>query len=259
MQIHFYKYHGAGNDFIVIDNRAGEVLLDTQSILGLCHRRFGIGADGLMLLERSNEFDFDMKYFNADGNESTMCGNGGRCIVKFAARLGLIGKQANFTAIDGLHHAEIRNDGKVDLQMNNVSAIDFRGNVQILNTGSPHYVSWVNDVLGTDVVAKGRDVRYASEFSPKGINVNFVQKLSEKSLFVRTYERGVEDETLSCGTGVTAAAIAASCRETGNFSMDITTSGGALTVKFTKNSPVTAVNVHLIGPAVEVYSGTIIS
>lgn len=259
MNIHFYKYQGTGNDFILIDNYRGEApALSKEQIALLCDRRFGIGADGLMLLEAAPDVDFRMVYYNADGGESTMCGNGGRCIVAFARRLGIIKNEAKFIAIDGLHHATINADDTVSLQMQDVTEINHQAEISILNTGSPHFIKWVEDVLVTNVFADGRAVRNEDRFAASGgINVNFVQRLGANKLHVRTYERGVEDETLSCGTGVTAAAIAASADETGTFETAIETPGGSLKVQFTKETPGAATQVILIGPATFVFKGEI--
>lgn len=251
----FYKYHGAGNDFILLDNRAGEIRLNTEQILLLCHRHYGIGADGLMLLEQEQGFDFKMVYYNSDGKISSMCGNGGRCITAFAQKLGIIKKEATFTAIDGSHKAYIDN-GLVSLHMQDVSDIKDAESHFILNTGSPHYITWVDDIHDTDVFTKGRAIRNKTEFSPGGINVNFVQRLKD-GLWVRTYERGVENETHSCGTGVTAAAIAASGTSLGDFNYKIYTTGGTLHVSFTKDNETSAKNVVLKGPAVFIFEGVI--
>lgn len=254
--IHFHKYHGAGNDFILIDNRTQNLLLDTRQIAFLCHRRFGIGADGLMLLETEPGYDFRMVYYNADGRESTMCGNGGRCITAFARDLNIISDKAFFLAIDGAHHARYTSKDTIALQMNEVHEIQHFDNYAILNTGSPHYIVWSDDVAHTDVVHQGREIRNRERFAPNGINVNFAQ-ITDDGLYVRTYERGVEDETLSCGTGVTACAIAASGGKTGNFHTPIQTPGGNLSVSFNKNTADTAVDVVLTGPAIRVYEGQI--
>lgn len=252
----FYKYHGTGNDFILIDNRTTGYKLSKEQIAAMCHRRFGIGADGLMLLEEAAGFDFRMVYYNADGGESTMCGNGGRCITAFAKKLGIITDKASFVAIDGPHAADILTDGRVRLQMQDVTGMDIREGYTLLNTGSPHYVAWVKEVAGIDVSNDGRRLRNGDEFRAEGINVNFTQFHNDNEISVRTYERGVEDETMSCGTGVTAAAIAASCHTLGTFSTSIHTPGGELTVSFEKDSPTTARNVMLTGPAVFVFQGT---
>lgn len=254
--IHFYKYQGTGNDFILIDNRQQNIKLQQAQIGLLCHRKFGIGADGLMLLETADNAHFRMVYYNADGNESTMCGNGGRCISAFAQKLGLVSTEAHFVAIDGVHHATWLNEHLIALQMNDVKDIQHFKDHSILDTGSPHYVSWQPSVAQLDVFAQGRNIRNLAAFAPNGINVNFVEKTNE-GLWVRTYERGVEDETLSCGTGVTACAIAASGIQLGTFSTKIQTPGGALQVAFTKDSSHTAKNVVLTGPATFVFEGSI--
>ncbi len=253
----FYKYHGTGNDFILIDNRENKVHLTNSKVAALCHRRFGIGADGLMLLDHADGYDFRMVYYNSDGGESTMCGNGGRCITEFARHLGIIKDKAKFLAIDGEHTATIFDDGLISLHMQNVNGMQSADGHVILNTGSPHYVQWVDDVADTDVFNRGRAIRYSNEFMPGGINVNFVQVAGENRLKVRTYERGVEDETMSCGTGVTAAAIAATSSNTGIFVTHIETPGGNLEVSFNKNTGSTATDVVLTGPAVLVFKGEI--
>lgn len=257
MQLHFDKYQGTGNDFILIDNRDGSTKLSVAQIAFLCGRRFGIGADGLMLLENAEGFDFRMVYYNADGNESTMCGNGGRCIVAFAKKLGVVGNNASFIAIDGPHTATINEDDTVSLQMQDVQEVLYADGYTQLNTGSPHYVLFVDDVNTTDVFNIGRSIRNSEQYQPKGINVNFVQHLSDGGIHVRTYERGVEDETYSCGTGVTAAAIAACQDSSGHFSTDIKTPGGNLNVSFDKIDANKIVNVILSGPATYVYTGHI--
>lgn len=251
----FYKYHGTGNDFILIDNRQGLHNLSTDAIARMCHRRFGIGADGLMLLQNTDGYDFGMVYYNADGRESTMCGNGGRCITAFARQLGIISNKAVFKAIDGSHKASILENDEVCLHMNDVKGIQDLGHASVLNTGSPHYVSMVADVMKTEVVQMGKQVRYSAAFAPDGINVNFVQQMAPNQIFVRTYERGVEDETYSCGTGVVAAAIATTGNTIGDFRFNIKTLGGELSVRFHKQMPDEANDVWLTGPAQFVFSG----
>ncbi|MGC4057514.1 MAG: diaminopimelate epimerase [Chitinophagaceae bacterium] len=254
--IPFSKYQGTGNDFVLIDNRDLHISLTAEQIAFMCHRRFGIGADGLMLLEKAAGFDFRMVYFNSDGNESTMCGNGGRCITAFARDLGIITGHAHFIAIDGAHEATVLSDGDIALHMNNVQNVQHFADHAILNTGSPHYVEWVEDVAAVNVFERGKHIRYDAAFAPGGTNVNFVQR-DGTMLKVRTYERGVEDETYSCGTGVTAAAIAASGNATGAFSTDIATPGGKLNVSFIKDSAASATGVVLTGPARHVFAGHI--
>jgi len=252
----FFKYHGAGNDFILIDNREGSVRPDAAQIARLCHRRFGIGADGLMLLQHTPGADFEMVYYNADGNESTMCGNGGRCIAAFACRLGVAGREMHFRAIDGMHKARILDDGRVALHMQDVTGIERRDGRAVLDTGSPHFVQWVEDVRNYDVFGQGRAIRNREAYQPKGINVNFVQR-EAAGLRIRTYERGVEDETLACGTGVTAAAIVSSGLATGHFEVPVEAMGGQLSVSFDKDTPDTARHIVLTGGAVFVFSGTV--
>ncbi|MBI9037185.1 MAG: diaminopimelate epimerase [Bacteroidales bacterium] len=256
MILKFSKYHGTGNDFIIIDNRNIELNPKKEWIEKICNRRFGIGADGLMLLEKSRDFDFSMKYYNADGNEGTMCGNGGRCIVAFASSLGIIKKIAKFTAIDGKHSAEIidnnTNEFIVDLKMQDVQDIKICDDHYFINTGSPHYVSFVENLEKFDVFNEGRKIRLSKEFAPDGTNVNFVE-IKGENIFVRTYERGVEDETYSCGTGVTASAIAFYLREN-KVVNNILTRGGKLSVKFEKEGN-SFTKIHLIGPTNFVFIG----
>ena len=253
MSIKFYKYHGTGNDFVLIDNRDKAVQLTEAQIANICHRRYGVGADGLMLLEPCADADFRMVYYNADGRESSMCGNGGRCISAFAKSLGIVtGNKLTFMAIDGLHEAEILPDGSVALGMKDVENIHLGQGFALLDTGSPHHVAWVEDVQHTAVFAEGRRIRQAA--GPAGVNVNFAQR-KENEIAVRTYERGVEDETLSCGTGVTAVAIASVGTQIGEHQVGISTPGGFLTVSFFKPSAETATRVVLKGPAARVFEG----
>lgn len=255
--ISFFKYQGTGNDFILIDNRDKIIELTTTQIAWLCDRRMGIGADGLMLLETAAGFDFKMIYFNADGSESTMCGNGGRCISAFAKRLGIVKDKAHFLAIDGPHDSYFLENDQVCLAMIDVEEIIETENDFILNTGSPHYVQFINNLDLFDVFQAGRTIRNLEEFQPKGINVNFVERLEDK-IYVRTYERGVEDETLSCGTGVTAAAIASVGNATGQFSVNVKTKGGNLNVQFHKLNSSIVKQIKLTGPAQLVFSGEIL-
>lgn len=257
MLIHFYKYQGTGNDFIILDNRRNEYPLSRKNVAFLCHRRFGIGADGLMLLNSHPGFDFEMKYYNSDGAESSMCGNGGRCLVKFASDRGILKRDYRFLAIDGVHDASIDMDGTVSLRMNDVDNVYYEHGKYILNTGSPHYVDMVDDVLHMDVVNRGRQVRYSDAFRKDGINVNFVQQTVEPDkIIVRTYERGVEDETYSCGTGVTAAALVCFHNENGYNRVEVKTKGGDLSVEFDRIDE-NYRNIWLIGPAVKVFEGEI--
>ena len=257
MKVNFYKYQGTGNDFVIIDNRDNTISLSEKNINHLCDRKFGIGADGLMLLENHPSFDFIMKYFNADGKEASMCGNGGRCLVAFAKLLELVTKEVNFLASDGSHKAIINNDNTISLQMQNVSDISIVNTSYFLNTGSPHYVTFREDINNIDVYKRGKEIRNSTEFSPKGTNVNFVE-FRDNKLFVRTYERGVENETLSCGTGVTASAICASIySDSDKNSYDILTKGGNLNVSFKRQNKNTFSDVWLTGSAMFVFKGEI--
>ncbi len=257
MTVNFYKYQGTGNDFVMIDNRTLGLTHNRELIERLCHRRFGIGADGLIYLQSKDGYDFEMVYFNSDGNESSMCGNGGRCLIRFAHDLGIIATQCKFWAIDGEHEGNILNDGTVSLKMKDVEVIENSNGDYILNTGSPHYVQMVNEVKSLRVVAEAQKIRYNERFKAEGINVNFAQKLSSNELFVRTYERGVEDETLSCGTGVVASAITLSHKSGQMLStVYIETPGGKLQVSFEPRAN-TYCNIFLQGPAVEVFEGVV--
>lgn len=258
MKINFSKYQGTGNDFVILDNRKTEYpSLTASHIRHLCDRRFGIGADGLMMLNEKNGQDFEMKYYNADGRESTMCGNGGRCLVKFAYELGIHKTVYHFIAADGLHEAEIDTDGTVSLKMQDVNRVSkFHGDY-LLNTGSPHYVKLVNDVMNTDVFKKGKEIRYSKDFEKEGVNVNFVEQLpDEDRILVRTYERGVEDETWSCGTGVVASALICFHNECGFNDVQVKTLGGTLTVEFDRMDDDNYNNIWLSGPADKVFEGS---
>jgi len=252
--LHFYKYQGTGNDFILLVHRQESIdKNDTKLIQLLCDRKFGIGADGLILLENDKLSDFKMVYFNADGNQSTMCGNGGRCIVAFAKRLGIIKDACCFSAVDGLHEATI-SDHMVSLQMTDVNHIDLKEKYAFLNTGSPHHVQLVADVNELDIVNEGAKLRYGL-YGKTGSNINFVTQNSEDNFSVRTYERGVEDETLSCGTGVTAVALAMyHSKKTSFKKVSIKTKGGTLTVSFEINDDGYH-NIMLQGPAAFVFKG----
>jgi diaminopimelate epimerase len=273
MLINFYKYQGTGNDFVVIDDRKKEFPIDNQALVAkLCDRRFGVGGDGLMLLQNfensdtqtDTKIDFQMFYFNADGNQSSMCGNGGRCMVAFAQFLGIISNETTFSAIDGLHDASIEN-GLISLKMNEVHTVETGENYYFLNTGSPHYVRYVQDIMNYQVFEEGKKIRYSKAYEPKGTNVNFIEELDKNYIYVRTYERGVEDETFSCGTGVTAAAIVHTITQnkktthqinTKNQTIKIKTLGGNLSVSFdVENNKYT--NIYLTGEAKQVFEGSI--
>jgi len=259
MEIKFYKYQGTGNDFVILDNRKGEYSkLSREQIKRLCDRHFGVGADGLMLLNEKKGYDFEMIYFNADGRPGSMCGNGGRCMVKLTYYLGLQKSNYNFLAVDGAHEARLDDDGIVALKMQNVDSIELYHTDFILDTGSSHYVKKVPDVMHLDVVKRGREIRYSKEFEKKGINVNFVERLSDiDKIIVRTYERGVENETRSCGTGVTAAALVCYHNENGFNEVEVQTPGGWLNVEFDRIENNKYVNIWLCGPAEKVFEGTI--
>jgi diaminopimelate epimerase len=258
MIIHFHKYQGTGNDFVVIDNRKQEYSsLSSDQIRRLCDRRFGIGADGLMLLNKKEGYDFEMKYYNADGREGSMCGNGGRCITKFAYNLGIHRVDYKFVAFDGEHEAEIDTDGTVSLKMIDVDKVKKKSGDFILNTGSPHYIKLVRDVMNEDVYKKGRDIRYSKDYEQDGINVNFVEQAGDDEIIVRTYERGVEDETFSCGTGVTAAALVCYHNENGFNEVEVKTLGGSLSVEFERKDDDTYVNIWLSGPAEKIFEGKV--
>ena len=257
MNIQFHKYQGAGNDFILIDHRTADLKnIDNNLVKQYCDRRFGIGADGLMFLLNHDNFDFEMVYYNADGHLGSMCGNGGRCIVAFAKHLGIIDSEANFLAVDGPHYAKISESGNwVDLQMINVNHIDKDGNAYVLNTGSPHYVEEVVNLKEMDVFTAGKNIRNNETYKENGINVNFVEDKGDH-LFVRTFERGVEDETYACGTGVTAVALsmAKHLHQTGHIETAVEVLGGKINIKFDYDGE-KFTNIFLCGPAEKVFEG----
>ena len=257
MQINFSKYQGTGNDFIIIDNRDKSVSLTEEQINHLCNRKFGIGADGLMLLQEEEGYDFEMIYYNADGKLGSMCGNGGRCLTQFAFDCGIKKHHYKFIASDGEHKASFADNGWVNLKMKDVDEIINLHGEYILNTGSPHYVKVVDDLDATDVFKIGREIRYSKDFEQDGINVNFVEQTGEDSIYVRTYERGVEDETLSCGTGVTASALVFYHNENGFNRIEVKTIGGNLAVEFDKVGDQKFQNIWLCGAATFVFKGDI--
>lgn len=256
MNMTFFKYQGTGNDFVILDNRNTSFPKENTSLIAsLCDRHFGIGADGLILLENDIEADFKMIYYNSDGNESTMCGNGGRCIVSFAKKLNLFENKTTFRAIDGVHHAEV-NGNIVSLQMVDVDTIKVMKDSIFTDTGSPHHIEMVNDLANFPVFERGRKVRN-EVYGKEGSNVNFVQQINENSFQIRTYERGVENETLACGTGVTAVAIAMhNTLKTNQTSINLLVKGGKLKVNFDVVDGVYK-NVVLSGPAEFVFQGSI--
>jgi diaminopimelate epimerase len=259
MNILFHKYQGAGNDFILVDNRDGGIdHHNPQLISSLCDRRFGIGGDGMMFLQNKSAYDFEMVYYNADGQPSSMCGNGGRCIVAFAKLLGIIDSETNFLAVDGPHYAKISAEGNwVSLQMIDVETVTRDADAYVLNTGSPHYVQLTSDLEHKDVFIEGRAIRNNPTYFAKGININFVEPL-DNGYFVRTYERGVEDETYACGTGVTAVALAMAKanQQTGHISTPVKVLGGNLNIKFNYDG-LKFTEIFLEGPAVRVFGGDV--
>ncbi|TLX76509.1 diaminopimelate epimerase [Labilibacter sediminis] len=261
MKIEFYKYQGTGNDFVIIDNRDGKFDSKNYTLVSfLCDRRMGIGADGLMLLENhhSPDIDFTMRYYNSDGKEASMCGNGGRCIAAFAVHQKAVQNSAEFSfeAVDGLHIAKYDN-GIVSLKMSEVDHIELGDNYYFLDTGSPHYIAHKQNIDDVDIVKYGSEIRYSDQFKPGGTNVNIVEELSDNHLKVRTYERGVEDETYSCGTGVVASAISTFVKNNKSSSFNIDVKGGKLKVNFEGNKHDGFKNIWLIGPATFVFYGAI--
>jgi len=254
MQILFNKYHGAGNDFIIIDNRKHIIdPKDRELVKYLCDRHRGIGSDGLILVYEHDEHDFEMKYYNSDGMQGSMCGNGGRCAAAYAEKSGITREKNTFMASDGLHYS--KTSGKmISISIRDTAPPSYiRGN-HFINTGSPHYIVYVSDHREVDVVLQGRELRNSEIFAPDGTNVNFVEQKDE-GIYVRTYERGVEDETLSCGTGVTAAAISSQWdKGEGSYKVKVNTPGGVLSVSFELRKTLIT-NICLSGPAEFVFSG----
>lgn len=261
MQIEFSKYQGTGNDFVLIDNRKKIISPDNTSLISyLCDRKFGIGADGLMLLEEDAPYDFRMRYFNSDGKEASMCGNGGRCIVAFAHHTGIIRNQAHFIAVDGEHDAQLEQQENtlwISLKMQDVTAVEIGKDFFYLNTGSPHYVKFIENPENFDTYSEGKAIRYNERFSEEGTNVNFVT-LRKDYIQVSTYERGVEDETLSCGTGVVASVLSSCLKEnTDSGFYNVRTKGGNLRVRYERHGDAEFSNIWLEGPATFVFKGLI--
>ncbi len=256
MEQTFYKYQGTGNDFILIDDRANVFpLKDVSLVARICDRRFGIGADGLILIQNAATSDFKMVYFNADGNESSLCGNGARCTIAFANFLNCIEDKTTFEAVDGLHSAHIDGD-IISLQMHDVNKIQAFENHTFLDTGSPHHVEMVEELKTFDVYGNGKRIREGSPYYMTGTNVNFVEQLAKDQFAIRTYERGVEDETLSCGTGATAVALAMyENKKTTATKIKINVQGGVLEIQFEVTDKGYS-QIFLSGPAEQVYSGT---
>lgn len=254
MKLQFSKYHGTGNDFIIIDGISNKIKLDSTTIKRMCNRRFGIGADGLMIIQNSEDYDFSMVYYNSDGNEGSMCGNGGRCIVDFAGKMGLISNTSIFEAIDGIHEAYILEDDIVKLKMNEVEGVRKYNDGWFLNTGSPHFVKQISDISSLNIDIEGKKLRYDSRFAPEGTNVNFYE-IKDGEVFARTYERGVEAETLSCGTGAVAMGIVIMYN---NYietkPIIINTKGGKLQVEGIKRDN-KFTEIYLTGSVVKVFEG----
>lgn len=255
MTISFTKYQATGNDFILIDNRSGAIKLSKEQVIRICDRKFGIGGDGLILIEPSYTTDFTVNYYNSDGSQS-LCGNGSRAAVHFAAHLSLLKDKTVFDAYDGKHEASLTNPETIRLRMNDVSTVQSVGEDLFLNTGSPHVIRFVKEIKNYPVYEEGKNIRYSDAFKPAGTNVNFVELHPDNTIFVRTYERGVENETLSCGTGVTAAALAAS-RKGYTSPIAIKTLGGELSVEFKTGQAGAFTDIYLIGPAKKVFEGSI--
>lgn len=260
MKIHFHKYQATGNDFVVIDNRSAAYTLSPELVGRICDRKFGVGADGVMLIENDAKEDFNLVYYNSDGSQS-LCGNGCRAAVDFASHLGIVNGKASFKAYDGSHAAQLLESGVVRLRMNDVAQVDAHGEDYFINTGSPHFVRFVTDAKKIPVYEEGRKIRHDPRFLPGGTNVNFVELLGDNTIFVRTYERGVEDETLSCGTGIVAAALATSFRGYSS-PVSIKAIGGELSVEFKSGDSGTSsghgdtfTDIFLVGPAKMVFEG----
>jgi diaminopimelate epimerase len=256
LKLHFSKYQATGNDFVLIDNRSALYSFSKEQVTKICDRRFGVGADGLMLIEKHPSLDFNLVYYNSDGTQS-LCGNGCRAAVTMASALGLVNGKANFNAYDGTHSAELLKSGIVKLKMSDVSQVLRSGEEFFLNTGSPHFIRFVKDVRNYPIVEEGRRIRYSDDHKPAGTNVNFVELLPNNTIFVRTYERGVEDETLSCGTGIVAAALASS-QHGYRSPVSVKALGGDLSVEFStpqNGQGGTFQEIFLIGPANLVFEG----
>ncbi|MCB0735249.1 MAG: diaminopimelate epimerase [Flavobacteriales bacterium] len=261
MEVHFSKYHGTGNDFILIDGVGQDLTPIKLDIPALCDRHFGIGADGLIVIQQHPELDFHMIYYNSDGSQS-FCGNGSRCAVAFARTLGMVPEDGEtmFLSTDGVHHAQFLENGEIRLSMADVDAVERRENHYILQTGSPHYIIEVDDPSAVDIIPEAHKIRYSDAFRERGINVNFVH-FDPDGVRMRTYERGVEDETLSCGTGVTASALAwhVVMKETdGAFNIPVSAPGGNLRVQFDYLHSTGYSNIFLQGPALRVFDGVVV-
>lgn len=257
MILQFYKYHGAGNDFIIIDLYKQTIELSNDQVAFLCDRHFGIGADGFMLIKPHGEYDFEMVYYNSDGIPATMCGNGGRCISLFAFKMGYIQNETTFLASDGIHQAKIINEMLVKLKMQDVTQVQKLDDGIFMDTGSPHFVTYNYPLSNLNVNELGKKIRHEERFGMGGTNVNFCETISDYKLKIRTFERGVENETLACGTGSVASAIAYCLnKEDGTYQVELKALGGNLFVNLTKSGK-TFTNIWLSGPATFVFEGTI--
>ena len=258
MKLQFEKYQGTGNDFVMIDNREKRFNAMELPVSALCDRKFGIGADGVIVIEHHDSLDFNMIYFNPDGSQS-FCGNGSRCAVAFAHSLGMIGDETNFLSTDGAHFAQMRN-GLIELKMHDVTQVERVQSDFVINTGSPHYLRFVSDVNDIDIIPNAKEIRYNERFAKEGINVNFIEQKSDGGIRIRTYERGVEDETLSCGTGVTAAVLGDflnhGAKASSSTNTIVDSRGGTLSVRFTYSDN-HFTNIFLVGPARKTYTGEI--
>lgn len=254
--IKFSKYHGAGNDFVMINAIKSAVSLSDDDVKAICDRRTGVGADGLIMVLPSEKYDFRMKYYNCDGHESTFCGNGGRCIAAFAVEEGLVSQNIEYEAVDGIHKALLTknsdNEFMVSITMRDIESFDLNDNRLLINTGSPHYVTRVENLKSYNVRRHGAEIRNNKSISKDGVNVDFME-LIDNQYCIRTFERGVEDETLACGTGVTASAIAAALWYGGN-DINIRTTLATLNVKFERAGN-SIRNIVLSGPATHVFDG----
>ena len=255
METTFYKYQATGNDFILIDNRKSVIdTSDINLIKKIADRNFGIGSDGVILIENDPQYDFNMIFHNPDGSQS-FCGNGSRCVAMFANYLGMIDDKTQFRAYDGVHSATVTKD-LVRLKLNDVHSVRLFADGIFVDIGSPHYIQFVSKVEQFDVLKEGKIIRYSGLFGTEGTNVNFVEMQGKDKIYVRTYERGVENETLSCGTGVTACAIAANLKKY-QSPVNIYTRGGELRVEFNKNGSEEFTDIYLSGPAEMIFKGTI--
>lgn len=258
MKIQFEKYQGTGNDFVMLNNLNGEFdHLTIAAIQQLCDRRFGIGADGLIKINAHSSLDFEVDYYNSDGSKS-FCGNGARCAVAFAQTLGIDVANTRFLAIDGVHSARMENN-TIALDMLPVNHIEQNDESYILDTGSPHFIRFVNDVDAADIVQTGKEIRYSEYYNKEGINVNLIEQTSENSIKIRTYERGVEDETLSCGTGATACALVVAYKsdQIGKNTVEVEVKGGKLAVSYDYLGGGKFSKIQLIGPGKFVFKGEI--